>query len=208
MNEEEEKPGQHFIGLGPRPETRDEEPKKKFSYISSGKRNEKPKSRNGRLPPAPNKWGMTRTEVEVIKFLTEGMSPAQVAKRMSLSNKTIATYMGRIRERMGVDNSIAAVLVWDRETWQRPVAVHPLTVLRTMLGREPNEEEKHLNFDNWERNPRVYDSLVENTRRKMQSATGQLDEAMFERIQNWFMTTTLQRDEWESLLAAIRGDAT
>lgn len=205
MNEQEQV-GEHFAGLIREEETKP--PVRKFSYLRQKPKDEKPKSRNGRLPPAPNKWGMTRTEVEVIKFLALGMNPTQVAKRMSLSNKTIATYMGRIRERMGVNNSIAAILLWDRETYVRPVVVHRMTVLRAMLGREPSEAECRLNFDNWERNPLVYASLVENTRRILQSATGTMDEAMFERIQNWFMSTTLQRDDWESLLKAIRGDAT
>lgn len=176
--------------------------------VAQGSSKQKPRARNARLPAEPNKWGMTRMEVTIFKFLVDGLTPKEIAEKLHLSNKTVASYMQRVRQRMGARNSTQAILMFDREVWPRPLAVHPLTVLRVMLGREPYEQEKSINFTNWERNPEVYESLVQHTRQKLQSATGTVDPALFERLQGWFIGTRLENDQWEGLLATLRGDAT
>lgn len=155
----------------------------------------------------PNRWSLSRAETQIVDMMArEGLTGAEVAKRIHISIKTVATYGLRIKEKMGVQSTLAAVLMWDREMHVRAPAVKPITVLRAMLGREPNKQERELNFLNWERSPELYRELSDKTRAALVAGTGEIDNpAMIERLQEWFATTELKKEHWDSLMTAVRG---
>lgn len=51
-------------------------------------------------------------ETQVIRIMAEGNSPADVARRMGLSIKTISTYTDRIRWKLQARNNYHAIRIW------------------------------------------------------------------------------------------------
>lgn len=117
----------------------------------------------------PNKYGLSVREVQVLELHCEGLSCAEIGRRINLCVKTVSTYGTRIREKMEARNIIQAILKWDRETWVRPEPITPEEVLRFILGREPHGQEREINFRNWQENPKVYANLEQVAREKREA---------------------------------------
>jgi two-component system response regulator FimZ (fimbrial Z protein) len=48
-------------------------------------------------------------EVEVLQYLARGVSNKDIAMRLSLSDKTVSTYKGRIQEKLGLSSLVAMI---------------------------------------------------------------------------------------------------
>jgi DNA-binding NarL/FixJ family response regulator len=58
--------------------------------------------------PSSLPYGLTRREVEVLQLLAEGLTNAQIAKRLVLSTLTINTYLRTIYGKLEVTSRSAA----------------------------------------------------------------------------------------------------
>jgi DNA-binding CsgD family transcriptional regulator len=66
------------------------------------------------LPNIPNQWGLTALQCEVLRLTVLGLSQNEVAAELCINFKTVATHLARVRDRMGVNNTTQAALLWDR----------------------------------------------------------------------------------------------
>jgi DNA-binding CsgD family transcriptional regulator len=62
----------------------------------------------------PNPWNLSYAQGRVMVLLVQGLSGKAIASEMGVSVKTVETYLARIREKMGVENTLKAALMWDR----------------------------------------------------------------------------------------------
>lgn len=86
-----------------------------------------------RWPVVPNPWGLSGTEWEVLRQVIDtGLSFTDVAKRLSLSQKTVGTHMMRIREKMNANSTMHAVLLADR--WVRGDKPQDVEVVLRYIG--------------------------------------------------------------------------
>jgi DNA-binding NarL/FixJ family response regulator len=53
---------------------------------------------------------LTERELEVLDLLGNGMSARNIAKRLSISERTVNTHIGHIYRKLGVNNRVDAVL--------------------------------------------------------------------------------------------------
>jgi DNA-binding CsgD family transcriptional regulator len=118
----------------------------------------------------PNKWGLSPREIGVLEAYADGLACKQIGERLNISSKTVSTYLRRARIRMEVSHLIAAIILWDRETYVRPEPITAEEVLFYTLGRQPNDTEREINFRNWYENPKVYMTLEANAREKREAA--------------------------------------
>jgi len=57
---------------------------------------------------------LTPRELDVLEAAAEGYTNAQIALKLGISHKTVATYMSRIFIKLGVSNRTAAVAAYLR----------------------------------------------------------------------------------------------
>jgi DNA-binding NarL/FixJ family response regulator len=65
--------------------------------------------------PAPSGGSLTRREHEVLDLLAEGLKWVQIADRLVISPKTVATHVGNIRRKLGVTSRAEAIAVAYRD---------------------------------------------------------------------------------------------
>jgi DNA-binding NarL/FixJ family response regulator len=65
--------------------------------------------------PAPGGGSLTRREHEVLDLLAEGLKWVQIADRLVISPKTVATHVGNIRRKLGVTSRAEAIAVAYRD---------------------------------------------------------------------------------------------
>jgi DNA-binding NarL/FixJ family response regulator len=58
-----------------------------------------------------NRWQLTPTEFDVLKFVAKGLSNAEVGRVMSLERRTVRTHLGHIYRKMGVNSHVDAVVL-------------------------------------------------------------------------------------------------
>lgn len=62
-------------------------------------------------PPAPeDPYGLTATELDVLRFVAKGLSNAEVGKVMNIERRTVRTHLGHIYRKMKVNTHVEAVL--------------------------------------------------------------------------------------------------
>ncbi|HEX5926966.1 MAG TPA: DNA-binding response regulator, partial [Baekduia sp.] len=68
-----------------------------------------------RAAPEPANGRLTRREHEVLNLLAEGLKWVQIAERLVISPKTVATHVGNIRRKLGVTSRAEAIAVAYRD---------------------------------------------------------------------------------------------
>jgi DNA-binding NarL/FixJ family response regulator len=72
---------------------------------------------------------LSPTELKVIKLLSSGDMPHQIATKMHRSGNTISTHLTRIKKKIGARSTIQAAVMWATSTnnadmeylsWGRP----------------------------------------------------------------------------------------
>lgn len=69
-----------------------------------------------RMSGAATKHSLTPRELEVLTLLSEGLAQAEIAQRLEISSKTVATHIERILSKLGVRSRAQAVAVAYRDT--------------------------------------------------------------------------------------------
>jgi DNA-binding NarL/FixJ family response regulator len=74
------------------------------------------KSRSGmELPVVDTPWRLTPMQVQVMKFICEGMCSKQIGPLLGTSPKTVEVHRSRILEKMGIHgNTLRAAVLFDR----------------------------------------------------------------------------------------------
>ncbi|MFF8975169.1 LuxR family transcriptional regulator [Streptomyces sp. NPDC014995] len=71
----------------------------------------------GAVPPLPEGGGLSPREEQVLDFIAAGLTHAQAARRLGISQHTVDTHVKRIRAKLGVGNKAEMVrLALARET--------------------------------------------------------------------------------------------
>lgn len=70
----------------------------------------KPRQR-GSENPIP--LGLTKRESEVLRWLAQGKSSAEIASILAISPKTVSKHLAQIYRTLGVENRLAAALAWE-----------------------------------------------------------------------------------------------
>ena len=60
---------------------------------------------------APNPWGLTPAEFEVLGYVAKGLSNAEVGRVMTLERRTVRTHLSHIYRKMGVHSHVEAVVL-------------------------------------------------------------------------------------------------
>lgn len=60
--------------------------------------------------PGPNAWGLTETEVEVLRYLAKGLTNAEVGRVMTLERRTVRTHLSHVYRKMNVSSHVDAVI--------------------------------------------------------------------------------------------------
>jgi DNA-binding NarL/FixJ family response regulator len=71
-------------------------------------------------------WRLTRREHEVLTLLGEGLKWGDIAQRLVISPKTVATHVENIRRKLGVSSRAEAIAVAYRDQLIAPPAAHPV----------------------------------------------------------------------------------
>jgi DNA-binding NarL/FixJ family response regulator len=77
-------------------------------------------TRRKRPAPPTNKGRLTRREHEVLTLLSEGLRWSEIAERLVISPKTVATHAENIRRKLGVTNRAEAIAVAYRDQLLAP----------------------------------------------------------------------------------------
>jgi len=56
-------------------------------------------------------WGLTEVELEVLRYVTKGLSNAEVGGVMTLERRTVRTHLSHIYKKMGVNSHVDAVVM-------------------------------------------------------------------------------------------------
>jgi DNA-binding NarL/FixJ family response regulator len=70
--------------------------------------------RRPRETPAENPWGLTEAELEVLRFVSRGLSNAEVGQVMSIERRTVRTHLSHLYRKMGVSSHVEAVVLGVR----------------------------------------------------------------------------------------------
>jgi DNA-binding NarL/FixJ family response regulator len=76
-------------------------------------------------PPAMASGRLTRREHEVLDLLAEGLKWVEIAERLVISPKTVATHVGNIRRKLGVTSRAEAIAVAYRDQLLLPPGPPP-----------------------------------------------------------------------------------
>jgi DNA-binding NarL/FixJ family response regulator len=58
-----------------------------------------------------NPWGLSATELDVLRYVAKGLSNAEVGRVMDLERRTIRTHLGHVYRKMGVNSHVDAVVL-------------------------------------------------------------------------------------------------
>jgi len=61
--------------------------------------------------PAPNPWGLSETELQVLRYVAKGLSNAEVGEVMTIERRTVRTHLGHLYKKMGVNSHVEAVVL-------------------------------------------------------------------------------------------------
>lgn len=59
---------------------------------------------------APNPWGLSDVELEVLRYVAKGLSNAEVGRVMTLERRTVRTHLAHIYRKVGVNSHVDAVV--------------------------------------------------------------------------------------------------
>jgi DNA-binding NarL/FixJ family response regulator len=62
-------------------------------------------------PTPDNPWGLTPLEFDVLKYVTKGLSNAEVGQVMIIERRTVRTHLSHIYRKMGVNSHVEAVVL-------------------------------------------------------------------------------------------------
>tara|TARA_Y100001933_G_scaffold131604_2_gene131216 strand:+ start:2819 stop:5470 length:2652 start_codon:yes stop_codon:yes gene_type:complete len=77
----------------------------------------RPSARGGQRPARAHPLGLTPREVEVLTMMTEGASNAEIADRMSRSQRTVEHHVSSILGKLSASNRLEAILRVMAEPW-------------------------------------------------------------------------------------------
>lgn len=60
---------------------------------------------------APNPWGLSEVEFDVLRYVAKGLSNAEVGEVMTLERRTVRTHLSHIYKKMGVNSHVDAVVL-------------------------------------------------------------------------------------------------
>lgn len=60
---------------------------------------------------------LTEREVEILLWMAKGYSNQQIAEQLSVTKKTAGFHVGKILQKMGVENRVQAVVEAIRRRW-------------------------------------------------------------------------------------------
>ncbi len=61
--------------------------------------------------PAAPAWGLSETELDVLRYVAKGLSNAEVGQVMTLERRTVRTHLSHIYRKMGVNSHVDAVVL-------------------------------------------------------------------------------------------------
>lgn len=61
--------------------------------------------------PARNPWGLSDTEMQVLRYVAKGLSNAEVGHVMTIERRTVRTHLGHIYKKLGVASHVDAVVM-------------------------------------------------------------------------------------------------
>jgi len=70
-----------------------------FQSVQSSKRSEE------------NPWGLSAVELDVLRYVTKGLSNAEVGRVMTLERRTVRTHLTHLYRKMGVNTHVEAVVL-------------------------------------------------------------------------------------------------
>jgi DNA-binding NarL/FixJ family response regulator len=62
-------------------------------------------------PDKQNPWDLTPAEFDVLRYVTKGLSNAEVGRVMTLERRTVRTHLSHIYRKMGVNSHVEAVVL-------------------------------------------------------------------------------------------------
>jgi DNA-binding NarL/FixJ family response regulator len=83
--------------------------------------------RRSERPAAPQRFGLTRRELEVLARLADGLGHAEIAEALRISPKTVGTHVEHIFQKLGVRSRAQAVAAAYRERLLDDVRAQQLT---------------------------------------------------------------------------------
>lgn len=60
---------------------------------------------------ADNPWGLSPTELEILRYVTKGLSNAEVGQVMTIERRTVRTHLSHLYKKMGVNSHVEAVVM-------------------------------------------------------------------------------------------------
>jgi DNA-binding NarL/FixJ family response regulator len=65
----------------------------------------------GKKQQSDNPWGLSPTEMDVLRYVAKGLSNAEVGSVMTLERRTVRTHLSHIYRKMGVNSHVEAVVI-------------------------------------------------------------------------------------------------
>lgn len=61
--------------------------------------------------PAPDPWGLSELELDLLRYVAKGLSNAEVGRVMNIERRTVRTHLSHIYKKMGVNTHVEAVVL-------------------------------------------------------------------------------------------------